>query len=150
MQGGLTKFLGMRNYLCKFLPQYSEVTAQRRKLLQKEVHWHFEKPQLEAVNKLKEMTTNSSVLQFYDPSKPTRLTTDASRNGLGAILEQQHDEHWKPITYASRALQPEEKDICPLEKETLSIFFGCYKFHDFLYGNQSTVPKPKSAFTGRD
>ena len=58
----LQRFLGMTNYLCKLLPQYSEVTAPLRKLLKKEAHWHFEKSQLEAINKLKEMTTNSPVL----------------------------------------------------------------------------------------
>ena len=107
----LQRFLGMTNYLCKFLTQYSEVTAPLRELLKKEVHWDFGKPQLEAVNNLKDMVTNSPVLQFYDPSRPTRLTTDASGNGLGAILEQQHDEQWKPVAYASRAIQPYEKDF---------------------------------------
>ena len=106
----LQRFLGMTNYLCKFLTQYSEVTAPLRELLKKEVHWDFGKPQLEAVNNLKDMVTNSHVLQFYDPSRPTRLTTDASGNGLGAILEQQHDEQWKLVAYASRAIQPYEKD----------------------------------------
>ena len=130
---GLQRFLGMTHYLCKSLPQYSEVTAPLCKLLKKEVHWHFEKPQLEAIKKLKEMTTNSPVLQLYDPSKPTRLTTDASRNGLGDILKQQHDEHVKPVIYASQVLQPEEKDFCPLEKETLSIVFYWSKSHDCLY-----------------
>ena len=113
----LQRFLGMITYLCKSLPQYSEVTAPLCELLKKEVHWHFEKPQLEAINKLKDMTTNSPVLQFYDPSKPTRLTTDASGNGLGEILKQQHDEHFKPVIYASQALQPEEKDFCPLKRK---------------------------------
>ena len=58
----LQRFLGMTNYLCKFLPQYSEVTAPLCELLKKEVHWDFGKPQLEAVNKLKDMVTNSPVL----------------------------------------------------------------------------------------
>lgn len=49
----LQRLLGMTNYLCKFLPNYTEVTTPLRQLLQKDVKWSFDKPQIEAANNLK-------------------------------------------------------------------------------------------------
>ncbi len=72
-----------------------------------------------------------------------RLKPDASQDGLGALLEQNHrsseGDRWFPIAYASRALLPYEKNYAQIEKETLSIVFGVERFHEYLYGRQFTV-----------
>jgi len=39
---------------------------------------------------------------FYDMTKPTRLSTDASRQGLGFILQQQTEGQWTLIQAGSR------------------------------------------------
>ena len=75
------------------------------------------------------------VLQFYDPSKATKISTDASQDGLGAVLLQLHGEDWKPVSYASRALLDAEKRYAQIEKELLSISFGCNRFHQFIHGD---------------
>ena len=38
----IKRFLGLINYLAKFLPKLPEVTSPLRELLQKDVHWHWE------------------------------------------------------------------------------------------------------------
>ena len=70
---------------------------------------------------------------------PIKLTTDASQNGLGAILEQKQDEKWFPVAFSSRALSQAEKHYSQIEKETWSIVFGCEKFNEMLYGNRFLV-----------
>ena len=50
----------------------------------------------------KESLTTLPVLSFFDIIKPTRLSTDASRQGLGYILRQQHGNNWIPITISSQ------------------------------------------------
>ena len=62
----LQKFLGMVNYLGKFLPNVSDVSAPLRKLLEKDVEWCFDAPQIKALQELKEMVTNNQVLKFYN------------------------------------------------------------------------------------
>lgn len=130
----IQRFLGMTNYLCKFIPEYAEVTTPLRKLLHNDILWSFDKPQIEAVEKLKQTITSLPILKFYDPSKEIKITTDASKHGLGAVLQQKHNETWLPVSYASRSTTSAEQNYCPIELETLSIVFACSKFHQFIYG----------------
>ena len=114
----LQRFLGMINYLGKFILNLSDETAPLRKLLEKNVQWTFDKPQIDAVEKLKHLVTSSPVLKYFDPNKPSKVSSDASKVGLGAVLEQQHPTGWHPIAFASRSLNPSEQNYCPLERDT--------------------------------
>ena len=84
---------------------------------------------------LKAIISSQPVLEFYDPTLPTRISTDASKDGLGATLLQLHGENWKPVSYASRGLSVAEQRYAQIEKELLSISFGCQRFHQFIYGS---------------
>ena len=136
----LQSFLGMVNYLGKFINNLSELTAPLRTLLLKDSVWSLDEPQIAAINRLKEVLTTAPVLTFYNPSQPTRVSVDASSHGLGAILEPQDtDAIWKPIGFASRSLTSAERNYAQIEKETLAIVFACEKFHDYLYGRSFVV-----------
>ena len=117
----LQRFLGMVNCLGKFLPNLSDVSALLRKLLKKDVKWCFDAPQIKSVQELKEMVTNNPVLKFYDIQLPTRVSSNVSTEGLGAVMEQQHPDGWFPVAFASRSLSVSEQNYCQLERETLSI-----------------------------
>ena len=81
------------------------------------------------------------MLKYYDPNLPTRVYSDASTTGLGAVLEQKHEDEneWYPVGYASRSMNKSEKNYCQIEQETLSIVFATTKFHNYLYGTQFHV-----------
>ena len=53
---------------------------------------------------LKKLVTAAPVLKFFDQHCTTKISCDASMKGLGAVLEQKHDETWYPKAYASRSL----------------------------------------------
>ena len=135
----LQRFLGMVNYLGKFLHNLALLTAPLRQLLQKDIIFHLETPQIEAISRLKSPVTSGTVLQFYDPDLPLRLRTDASTEGLGAMIEQKHDGLWHPIAYVSRSLTNAERNYSPIEAETLSIVFGCDRFYEYLYGRKFLI-----------
>ncbi len=126
-------------YLGKFIANLSEKTAPLRKLLENDTEWSFDKPQQHAFNTLKDLVTKTPVLKYFNPKLPTRTSSDASKSGLGATLEQCHDGSWHPVAYASRSLTPAEQNYCQLEKETLSILFACERFHEYLYGRKFQV-----------
>ena len=130
----LQRFLGSINYLGKFIPNLSDHTDPLRKLLEKNSLWNFTPNHKLLIDKLKMLITKSPVLKFFDPNISTRMSCDASNTGLGAILEQKHGEDWYPVAYASRSLTSSERNYCQLEKETLSIVFGCSRFHEYVYG----------------
>ena len=52
---------------------------------------------------------NSPLLAFPDPEEPYILHTDASQDGLGAVLYQKQKGKNRVIAYASRTLSPAEK-----------------------------------------
>ena len=105
----------------------------------KVILWQFDDPQKRAFSESKQIITSNQVWKFYNPMFPIKLTTDASQNGLGAILEQKQDEKWLPVAFSSRALPRDENNYSQIEKETLSIVFGCEKFNEMLYGNKFLV-----------
>ena len=128
------RLLGMVNYLSKFIPDVSEITAPLRKLIEKDTKFEINKTHLDSIQKIKQILTSNPVLQVFDSSKETKIGVDASMNGLGAVLLQQTDEGWLPVAYASRSLTPAEKRYAQIEKECLAAVFGCKKFHVYVYG----------------
>ena len=62
---------------------------------------------LRAFKALKQVCMTAPILAFADYTKPFLLETDASKDGLGAVLSQKQADGWyHPITYGSRALTP--------------------------------------------
>lgn len=57
-----------------------------------------------------------TAMQFFDPTKKTKVSTDASKNCLGAVLLQADDEIWKPVAYASRSMTDSECRHAQIEK----------------------------------
>ena len=85
-----------------------------------------------ASKKLKELSSSTPILQYYDVKKPVQLSVDASSKGLGTVLLQDQ----KPVAYASRALTTVQQGYSQIEKELLAIVYGCQKFHQYIYGRE--------------
>ena len=111
----------MVNYLGRFIPNLAEVTAPLRAILKKDVAFNLQKSQLDAIGKLKTLITSAPILKIFDPDLPTRLKIDASSEGLGALLEQNHglieNPQWHPIEYLSRANVIMRDDMLKLKKK---------------------------------
>ena len=82
----LQHFLGFVQYLAKFLPNMSEVSAPLRELLHKDIEWHWDIQQENSFQTLKKMCVNAPVV-YYDKTKPIVLTVDSSSKGLGAAIK---------------------------------------------------------------
>ena len=73
-------------------------------------------------------------MAYPEFDKPFVLHTDASYDGLGAVLYQQQDEDLKVIAYASRSLSPAEKNYHSNKLEFLCMKWAvCGSFCDYLY-----------------
>ena len=65
---------------------------------------------------------NSPVLAFADYTKDFLLKTDASKEGLGAVLSQkQEDGRFHPVAYGSQALTMHEKNYHSTKLEFLPL-----------------------------
>lgn len=69
-KNALQRFLGMANYLGKFIPNLSELAAPLRQLLHRDVAWCWSQHQQEAFDMLKKCITFPPVLKYFDVSKP--------------------------------------------------------------------------------
>ena len=58
-----------------------------------------------AFNQLKSLLTTPPVLAYLNFNEPFQLHTDASGQGLGAMLEQQFNGVSHPVAFASRPCQ---------------------------------------------
>ena len=133
-QAALQRFLGMTDYLNKFIKDYSEKTATLREL-HNDVVWNWTETHQQAFDRLKDDLTNPPVLKFFDAGEPVVLSVDASKSGLGAACLQDDAS----VAFASRALSDAETRYAQIEKELLAVVFACRKFHDFIYGRRVTI-----------
>lgn len=131
----LQRFMGMVNYLGKFIKNLSTVNQPLRELLENNVEWHWSERHDKAINDLKEAITTAPVLRYYDVNAPIKLSVDASSYGLGGYISQEA----QPVAYASRSLNSAERNYAQIEKEMLAIVFGLTKFHEYVYGKEVEI-----------
>ena len=101
---GLKRFLGMVNYLAKFLPLLSDMTELLQRLEDKAADWCWLAQHQKAFTTVKESLAKATVLKYYDVNEEVSIQCDASETGLGAVLMQKG----QPIAFASRALTDTE------------------------------------------
>jgi hypothetical protein len=111
------------------------------KLLQKQVEYEWREEQQKSFEDLKVAMTTAPVLAYPDPRKPYTLETDASGQGLGAVLAQPGEVEGKlqPVAYISRVLQAAEKNYGVTEQECLAVIWGLKQFRHYLLGQPFTV-----------
>lgn len=73
---------------------------------------------------VKEALTRAPVITFYALNLPTRIITDTSPTGLGAILEQQ-TKFRKQFNMAAE----NSHRYSQIEREALGVFWAYKKFH---------------------
>lgn len=83
----LRHFMGMVNQLGRFSPNHVELTQPLREILSKKAVWLWGCQQEQAFSRVKEPT----VLLLYHKAE-TKISTDTSSYGLGAVLLQKSEE----------------------------------------------------------
>lgn len=132
---GLRQFLGMVNYVGKFIPNLSTVLKPLHNLMKKDVTWTWSESQHTAFESVKNLITQSPTLAYYSPEKELILENDACEYGLGSAILQDG----KPVAFASRSLSETEQRYAPIEKEMLAVVYGLEKFHHYTYGRRVDV-----------
>ena len=130
----LQRLLGMINFLTRFVPNAQSILSPLNELLRKNVAWSWGATQDVAFEKIKHLISNSPVLAYFDPMKPTIVSADASAYGIGGVLLQKGNNGMKPIAFCSRALSETEMKYAQIEKECLASVFACEKFNMYLCG----------------
>ena len=140
------QFIGMASYYQRFFPLFARIAHPLHALTQKGSVFHLTSDCEVAFDTLKTRLTSASVLAFPNFDQDFVLETDASIQGLGAILSQKdQDGRQHPPAYASRALTGSEKNYLIRELETLAVVWGLKHFRYYPYGHRVTVLTDHSA-----
>ena len=133
------RFLGLCTFMSRFIPNFSQKTADLRELLKKDAKFIWTDRQSKAYEILKSELTSDSVLAYYDPVKLCILVTDACNTSIGTILLQKHPDGERPVAYVGRSLTDAEKKYSTTECESLALVWAIEKLHLYLYQNHFTA-----------
>lgn len=136
----IQSFLGLVNFVGKWIPHLSTISEPIRILLRKKLSKHADimnlwgKSQEEAFEKIKNLISQDKYLGYYDPKHKTQVIADASPVGLGCVLIQYGKNGPHIIAYGHKSLTECERRYCQTEKEALALVWVVEHFHMYLYG----------------
>jgi len=131
----LRGFLGCVEYYRRFIENYARLAIPLTELLKKEVDYLWTTVRQEAFEELKKRLVTAPILATPDWTKEFHVTVDASGWCVGAILWQPDKEkRERPIYYASRQMNPAERNYTTTEREALAMVYACKKFRHYLLG----------------
>lgn len=137
----LREFLGMVNYYHRFLHQAATTMAPLNDLLKgtkktsnKPLQWSDKHDK--AFNSIKQQMATLTLLTHPAPNAPTTLTTDASSEAVGAVLQQEVDGKLVPVAFFSRSLTPSQRNYSAFDRELLAIYEAVKHFRHFLEARQ--------------
>ncbi|GBN89140.1 Retrovirus-related Pol polyprotein from transposon 17.6 [Araneus ventricosus] len=132
-------FLGLCSYYRRFIKNFADIAKPLHELLKKNAKFSWGTPQKESFLTLKKLLTSGPVLGHFLPNAETKIHSDASGYGIGAVLVQVQDGKERPLVYASRSLTAAEKNYSTIEKECLAVVWAISKFRPYLFGTPFTV-----------
>ena len=110
---------------------FAEIAAPLTELTSSKLTFSWTEQRQQAFDTLRKALISPPVLDYPTQNDQFVLTTDASDNGIGAILS---TKRGTVVEYASRVLNSAEKKYTTTEKECLAIVWAVRKFHHFLLG----------------
>lgn len=114
-------FLGLVNYVGKFIPDLATISDPLRQLTKKDTKFVWGPEQRRSFELLKMQIALESTLGCYDVNDRTQLIADDIQVGLGAVLIQTNGSGSRIISYASKSFSAVERRYCQTEKETLGM-----------------------------
>ncbi|GBG79188.1 hypothetical protein CBR_g28905 [Chara braunii] len=127
-------FLGLAGYYQCFIKESSKIAAHLSKLQCEDRPFDFGEDARESFLALKVALLSAEVLHIYDPLLSTRVTTDASSYGIGAVLEQHDGMDWHPVEYFSKKVPVVHSIDDACKKELLAFIHALKRWRHFLLG----------------
>jgi hypothetical protein len=125
----LRGFLGLTGYYRKFIQNYGIIARPLTNLLKKgKFGWNEDADT--AFLALKQAMTTTPILAMPNFDDSFTIETDASGDGIGAILSQQG----RPIAFMSRGLGVTKQSWSTYAKEMLAIFLVTKQYWSYVFG----------------
>ena len=135
------KFVKAAEYYRKFIPNFSQITEPLRKFVpttrtqkkkgQKTIIT-LSSDEIKAFEQLKNFLTTDLVLRLPNNGFHFKVQTDASDEGIGAVLLQTYPEGDRPLSYLSKKFTPAQRKWTPMEQECYAFICALDKWHHYL------------------
>ncbi|KAK4309250.1 hypothetical protein Pmani_007956 [Petrolisthes manimaculis] len=132
-------FVGLCTYYRRFVKGFASVAAPLHQLTRKGAHFQWNEACQHAFEDLKQALMEAPVLPYPDPGNRYLLDTDASAEGVGAVLSQVREGQEHVIAYYSAKFSQPERNYCVTRKELLAVVKSLEHFHSYLYGAEFTI-----------
>ena len=159
-------FIGFCNFYRRFIYEFSRIAAPMTSLLKgmekgkKKGPFEWNDRAEDAFRHLQTCFTKAPLLQHFDPSKPSRLETDASIDGIAAVHSQPAELNsegaatelhivgtgsspqrtiWKPVAFWSRKTTPAERNYSTGDQEMLAVVEAFKEWQHYLIYTDSPV-----------
>ena len=139
----LRTFCGMIQFYNRFIPNIALIMAPLNSLLagkprkNDKIAWNPEATQ--AFVDAKTALAQATMLHHPLPDAPTAIAVDASNTTVGAVLQQFHNNEWRPLAFFSKKLQPRERKYSTFGRELLAAYLSVKHFHYFIVGIDFTI-----------
>ncbi|XP_063841035.1 uncharacterized protein LOC135089423 [Scylla paramamosain] len=142
-------FVAFCSFYRRFVKNFAKVAAPLHALMSGDskaaVSDYWGKEEARAFALLKEKLSQAPVLKSADYSKQFVVETDASFEGLGAVLSQEHDGRLHPVAFASRGLRKSERNMSNYSSRKLELLALKWavteQFKHYLVGGHFIVLK---------
>lgn len=132
----LKSYLGTLNFYGKFLPNLSTLLSPLYALLKAKVKYSWTDACEKAFVASKEALKQNKLLIHYDINSQIYIESDASQQGVGAVLYHVINGEQRPIRFVSATLSQAEQNYSQLDREALGLIFAVKKFHKYIYGRK--------------
>ena len=137
-QSELRQFLGLVNLHHRLVPGCASILQPLHDLLSPlskfDTHLTWRSEADSAFTHSKDALAAASLLCHPQLDAPTCIIMDASDRAVGAVLEQQIDSVWCPISFFSRKLRPAERKYSTVDRELLAAYLAIRYFRHFVEG----------------
>ena len=136
------QFLGLINYLYRFIPLLGDKEKVLTDLTHKNVNFKWENKHQKAFDNLKHLIQKTEFLHHPDITKPFQVFTDASKYGIGGVLTQKDNNNkYHVIEFGSKLLNQTQQNWHCSEQEIYAIIYFIEKWRYLL------INKPFEVFT---
>eukprot|EP00253_Pinus_taeda_P020588 PITA_20588 len=131
----IRSFMGLAGYYRRFVEGFSKFAKPITTLQRKGVKYEWTEECNKAFSELKRLLTSRPILRVPDMDKDFTVCTDASKQGLGAMLMQDRGV----IAYASRKLKPHEELYATHDLELAAVMLALKIWRHYLVGRSFTL-----------
>lgn len=139
----LSRFIGLASHYRRFVKNFARIAAPLRELMRRATEQRASSlpwdPTFDAAYEtLMKKMTEDVVLAHPNYGRPFYIESDASLDGLGAVLSQKDEKtgQLRPIAFVSRQTVDGEKNMAATELECAGVMWALEKFRPYIEGGK--------------